>query len=216
MKRQLQQMAAAGPVTGSQGSQAAGVSKPGSSGVRSQAGESEGGRSGISSAMTSNYGYGGGASAYSGRGWEERNRFGEPTASTESLSMGPAKVFYETQQISPAPGQTHFQLAIELPRSNPTAPRVVLRDWPRQRMSQRWTRGGSLNPGQTTMTMAEFLDGEMEEKLVWIFGKSEYDKAVREGMRCVEEQGKEAEAASREKSRGTVKGGSVISGSSRS
>ncbi|KAJ3110025.1 hypothetical protein HDU96_006967 [Phlyctochytrium bullatum] len=91
-------------------------------------------------------------------------------------------VYFETQQIMPAPGQTYFQLVIE------EGGNVILRDWPRQRLSQKWTRNGYLNPGSTSMTVSEFLDGEMKEKLVWIFGEKVYEEAVNAAIKCVQEE----------------------------
>ncbi|KAJ3034244.1 hypothetical protein HDV00_005237, partial [Rhizophlyctis rosea] len=69
----------------------------------------------------------------------------------------------------------------ERPKSSKPDPRngvVVLRDWPKKRFSQKWTRNGP-NPGERRMTYEEFLQGELEERLVYIFGRDTYDAAVR-------------------------------------
>ncbi|KAJ3114746.1 hypothetical protein HK100_001565 [Physocladia obscura] len=81
------------------------------------------------------------------------------------------KVLFETQQIMPSPGTTYFQLVIETDR-------VLLRDWPRQRFSQKWTRDGSLNPGQKIIKIEDFLNKDSKAELVYIFGNEVYEKAV--------------------------------------
>ncbi|KAJ3391004.1 hypothetical protein HDU84_006676 [Entophlyctis sp. JEL0112] len=80
-------------------------------------------------------------------------------------------VLFETQQIMPAPGTTYYQLVIE-------SDRVLLRDWPRQRYSQKWTRDGALNPGQKVIKTEDFIDDELKTELVYIFGQETYDMAI--------------------------------------
>ncbi|KAI8617092.1 hypothetical protein BC830DRAFT_1115279 [Chytriomyces sp. MP71] len=87
------------------------------------------------------------------------------------MSLKKRDIVFETQQIMPAPGTTYFQLVVE-------SDRVLLRDWPRQRYSQKWTRNGGLNPGQKIISLESFIAGEKDEELVHIFGQDVYDKAV--------------------------------------
>ncbi|KAJ1531139.1 hypothetical protein HK096_008048, partial [Nowakowskiella sp. JEL0078] len=89
-----------------------------------------------------------------------------------NMSPGPTtfssrakKTLFSTQQVAPAPGTTYYQLVVQEKDS------ILLRDWPKQRMSQKWTRDGALNPGQVEITYSEFLDGELKEQLLWIFGE---------------------------------------------
>ncbi|KAJ3090817.1 hypothetical protein HK102_002560 [Quaeritorhiza haematococci] len=96
----------------------------------------------------------------------------QPDEIHEHLDRTHHDTIFETQTIAPAPGTTYYQLAVL------TGDRIVLRDWPRQRMSQKWTRDGALNPGQTAFTYEDFLAGEMKEKLVWIFGEHTYQIAL--------------------------------------
>ncbi|KAJ3062715.1 hypothetical protein HDU98_001425 [Podochytrium sp. JEL0797] len=78
---------------------------------------------------------------------------------------------FESQQIMPSPGQTYFQLVVQ-------SDRVLLRDWPRQRYSQKWTRDGGLNPGEKVYTISNFLRGEDEDQIIYVFGQEVYDKAI--------------------------------------
>nr|KAJ3423034.1 hypothetical protein HK105_004020 [Polyrhizophydium stewartii] len=54
---------------------------------------------------------------------------------------------------------------------------VVLRDWPRKRMSQSWSRSGMLNPGQKIVSFQDFLDGELKDELTYLFGEMKYRQA---------------------------------------
>ncbi|KAL2919716.1 hypothetical protein HK105_200630 [Polyrhizophydium stewartii] len=56
---------------------------------------------------------------------------------------------------------------------------VVLRDWPRKRMSQSWSRSGMLNPGQKIVSFQDFLDGELKDELTYLFGEMKYRQAVK-------------------------------------
>ncbi|KAJ3396978.1 hypothetical protein HDU92_001269 [Lobulomyces angularis] len=91
----------------------------------------------------------------------------------ESNKSYVSKYLFETQQIAPAPGTTYFQLVVKDENE------VLLRDWPRQRFSQKWTRNGQLNPGEVKVKIGDFVDGEMKEKLIWIFGVEIYNDALR-------------------------------------
>ncbi|KAJ3108636.1 hypothetical protein HDU97_000492 [Phlyctochytrium planicorne] len=110
---------------------------------------------------------------------EFESRDNVETGSVVSLN---SRAIFETQQIMPAPGQTYFQLVIE------NTGNVLLRDWPRQRMSQKWTRNGNLNPGCIKISVSEFLNGELKEKLVWIFGEKTYDEAINAAVKYVQEE----------------------------
>ncbi|KAI8814368.1 hypothetical protein BJ742DRAFT_787276 [Cladochytrium replicatum] len=81
------------------------------------------------------------------------------------------KTLFETQQIAPSPSLTYFQLVVQ-------EDRVLLRDWPRQRLSQKWTRSGTMNPGTTELSFEEFLRGELKDRLLWIFGEPLYNKCI--------------------------------------
>ncbi|KAJ3327664.1 hypothetical protein HDU76_011367 [Blyttiomyces sp. JEL0837] len=100
------------------------------------------------------------------------------SASSSTSSLNPNTLF-ESQQIMPAPGQTYFQIAVEKKR-------VILRDWPRQRLSQKWTRDGNLNPGQLVISLKDFVDGELKEKIVWIFGEEVYENALAAAREALE------------------------------
>ncbi|KAJ3210367.1 hypothetical protein HDU67_005359 [Dinochytrium kinnereticum] len=100
------------------------------------------------------------------------------------------KNYFESQQIMPAPGQTYYQLIIE------EGGIVLLRDWPRARLSQKWTRNGTINPGVSRMEVSEFLDGEMKERIIWIFGEKVYDEAINAAIRCVQEESEKMRARS--------------------
>ncbi|KAJ3228222.1 hypothetical protein HK099_005232 [Clydaea vesicula] len=44
---------------------------------------------------------------------------------------------------------------------------------------EKWTRNGQLNPGEVKVKIGDFVDGEMKEKLIWIFGVEIYNDALR-------------------------------------
>ena len=56
---------------------------------------------------------------------------------------------------------------------------MVLQDWPRKRLSQNWTRGGLINPSQKIYSFKEIMDGELEEQIIFIFGKEVYRKILK-------------------------------------
>ncbi|KAH6568965.1 hypothetical protein BASA62_005159 [Batrachochytrium salamandrivorans] len=62
--------------------------------------------------------------------------------------------------------------------SAPCYGRVVLRDWPRRRMSQSWSRNGMLNPSEKVLSYKEFLDGDLKDELIHIFGQEQYQNIV--------------------------------------
>ncbi|KAI8853992.1 hypothetical protein BC829DRAFT_413301 [Chytridium lagenaria] len=125
---------------------------------------------------------------YRGSEWGDSGENDRPIGSSGSISdvlefkQSEKKNYYETQTMMPAPGQTYFQLVIQ------EGGTILLRDWPRQRLSQKWTRDGTLNPGSTQITLSEFLDGELKEKLVWIFGEKVYEEAINAAIKCVQDE----------------------------
>lgn len=80
-------------------------------------------------------------------------------------------ILLEMQGTAPPPNNTlyHFQI-----HSNN---RVVLMDWPKQRLSQKWTREGGMNPNSTIVNFEDFIGGELKDELSRIFGKEFYEKA---------------------------------------
>ena len=56
----------------------------------------------------------------------------------------------------------------------------------------RWTRNGP-NPGERRMTYEDFLQGEMEERLVYIFGRDVYDAAIRAVQQVIADRRKSFE-----------------------
>lgn len=53
----------------------------------------------------------------------------------------------QTTYNSTAPGSTYYQLIVK------SKDLVILRDWPKMRMSQKWSRSGNFNPGEKKMTV---------------------------------------------------------------
>ncbi|KAJ3031495.1 UNVERIFIED_CONTAM: hypothetical protein HDU68_003436 [Siphonaria sp. JEL0065] len=105
------------------------------------------------------------------REWYTQNSKTDATGSTKRRTT-----LFETQQMMPSPGTTYFQLVVQNDR-------VLLRDWPRQRYSQKWTRDGGLNPGEKVYNTRFFIDGEDKDQLVYIFGMDVYDRAVKEAKK---------------------------------
>jgi hypothetical protein len=55
---------------------------------------------------------------------------------------------------------------------------IVLRDWPRKRMSQVWRRGGLVNPSEKIISFQDFCDGELNSQLITIFGQEKYNEIL--------------------------------------
>ena len=55
---------------------------------------------------------------------------------------------------------------------------VVLRDWPKKRMSQVWRRGGLVNPGERIISFQDFCDGELNSQLIAVFGQEKYNEIL--------------------------------------
>ncbi|KAI8924919.1 hypothetical protein BC831DRAFT_463144 [Entophlyctis helioformis] len=62
---------------------------------------------------------------------------------------------------------------------------VILRDWPRKRMSQTWSRSGMLNPSQKIISFQEFLDGELRDEITYIFGEEQYKNVLKSVKKAV-------------------------------
>lgn len=76
---------------------------------------------------------------------------------------------FEQQGEAPAPSQSYHQVVV-------TKTEVILRTWPKRRMSQTWTRDGSLNPTDAKVSYDDFLKGELQDQLKHIFGVKTLDK----------------------------------------
>jgi hypothetical protein len=76
---------------------------------------------------------------------------------------------FEQQAEAPAPSQSYHQVVV-------TKTEVALRTWPKRRMSQSWSREGSLNPTNTKVSYDEFLKGELQDQIKHIFGEKTFDK----------------------------------------
>jgi hypothetical protein len=88
------------------------------------------------------------------------------------ISSSPTKGLFEIQGLAPSPNNTFYQLVVQ-------ESEVVLNEWPRMRLSQRWTRNGGMNPQAKTVTAQEYLDGEWKQEITFIFGKDAYEKSVK-------------------------------------
>jgi len=73
---------------------------------------------------------------------------------------------YEIQGLEPSPGTTYHQIVVYSPLSNPKSRAqvarkegaVVLREWPRMRYSQKYSRDAGPNPAEVSYSYEEFLD----------------------------------------------------------
>lgn len=110
----------------------------------------------------------------------------------------PLRPVLDFQEEAPSPSQTMYQICVYpwkpavrnraksrtpsitgksvLNRDKMKYGCVVLRDWPRKRYSQAWTRGGAVNPSERVIAFDEFLDGEMDSQLISIFGQNRYNQ----------------------------------------
>ncbi|TPX32327.1 hypothetical protein SmJEL517_g04502 [Synchytrium microbalum] len=96
---------------------------------------------------------------------------------------------FESQMMSPSPGTTYFQVAVMADEG-----KVILRDWPRQRFSQKWTRDGALNPGQISETCENFVAGSLKDEITRIFGVETYDKVFKACENVVESKAQQVAA----------------------
>lgn len=55
---------------------------------------------------------------------------------------------------------------------------VILRTWPKRRMSQTWTRDGNLNPTDEKAPHDEFLKGELPDQIKQLFGAETLEKIL--------------------------------------
>jgi hypothetical protein len=86
---------------------------------------------------------------------------------------------WEVQSLAPAPSQTLFHLGVYLRNKEPANASeekciIVLRDWPRKRGSQHWTRTSQMNPGEKVITLSAFVNAEFKQELETIFGADTY------------------------------------------
>jgi hypothetical protein len=49
---------------------------------------------------------------------------------------------------------------------------------PKQRLSQKWSRDGAMNPSETKIDFHQFLKGEISNKLEEIFGEKVYQESI--------------------------------------
>ncbi|KAJ3258294.1 hypothetical protein HK103_003775 [Boothiomyces macroporosus] len=118
------------------------------------------------------------------------------------------------QELAPSPNQTFYQLVVypfqavaksrrnskkkdeedqpraELNRDKALKGCVILRDWPRKRMSQQWRRDGMVNPGERVISFDDFVDGEMDAQLITVFGQERYDQALQAVKKEIEKRNK--------------------------
>jgi hypothetical protein len=55
---------------------------------------------------------------------------------------------------------------------------VILRTWPKKRMSQTWTRDGTTNPSNLSFSYDDFLKGELQDQIKHIFGDNTLEKIL--------------------------------------
>lgn len=59
---------------------------------------------------------------------------------------------------------------------------LVLREWPRKRFSQVWSRDSQMNPSEIVLELHDVVQGEMRAHLTTIFGELKYER-LREAAR---------------------------------
>ena len=84
---------------------------------------------------------------------------------------------WEIQAMARSPSQTFYHLGVYL-KADKSAPKaiLILRDWPRKRYSQHWSRDSAMNPGEKVITFEEFQRGDYKQELTSIFGATDYQK----------------------------------------
>jgi len=110
----------------------------------------------------------------------------KPTLAKEDST----ECLFEIQGLEPAPGTTYHQIVVYAPLENPKSKNqmarkngaVVLREWPRLRYSQKYSRDAGPNPAEISFTYDEFLEivDELQK------GRSETELR-REKLRAIEE-----------------------------
>lgn len=78
---------------------------------------------------------------------------------------------FDMQIQAPAPSQSYHQVLV-------TMSDVILRTWPKRRLSQTWTRDGNLNPTNDKLSHDEFLKGELQDQVKHLFGAETLDKII--------------------------------------
>ncbi|KAJ3275395.1 hypothetical protein HDV01_000687 [Terramyces sp. JEL0728] len=124
------------------------------------------------------------------------------------------KPVVDFQEMAPSPNQTFYQLVVypfqavarsrrnskkkdeedqprvELNRDRALKGCVILRDWPRKRMSQHWRRDGMVNPSERVISFDDFVDGEMDAALITVFGQDRYDQTKEAVKKEIEKRNK--------------------------
>ncbi len=89
------------------------------------------------------------------------------------VNPAPSKaILLEVQGPAPSPNNTYYNLVIQ-------EDKVTLNEWPRMRLSQRWTRSGAMNPDTKVISSQDYLNGEWKEEMTFVFGKEMYEKSVK-------------------------------------
>jgi hypothetical protein len=77
-----------------------------------------------------------------------------------------SEYLFEIQGLEPSPGTTYHQIVVYAPLDNPKSKAqkarkngaVVLREWPRMRYSQKYSRDAGPNPAEISFPYEEFLE----------------------------------------------------------
>jgi len=77
-----------------------------------------------------------------------------------------SECLFEIQGLEPSPGTTYHQIVVYAPLDNPRSKAqkarkngaVVLREWPRMRYSQKYSRDAGPNPAEVSFPYEEFLE----------------------------------------------------------
>lgn len=93
----------------------------------------------------------------------------KPLLSFEALAPSPSQVYYQVLLIPFMPVKPNQQ----------QPGRLILRDWPRKRQSQNWSRNGALNPGERVVTFEEFINGDIDSIVQTVFGNDKFEELRR-------------------------------------
>lgn len=92
------------------------------------------------------------------------------------------KALWEAQHMGESPSQVYYHLGFYklndglTAESNDEKCQIVLRDWPRKRGSQSWSRSSNMNPSEKVISLTEFVSGDFKEQLTVIFGSKSYEE----------------------------------------
>ncbi|ORX80008.1 hypothetical protein BCR32DRAFT_269124 [Anaeromyces robustus] len=109
---------------------------------------------------------------YLSRGTTDTESYSSLTSSTSSLDKprlpkeDSIECLFEIQGLEPSPGTTYHQIVVYAPLENPKSRAqierkngaVVLREWPRLRYSQKYSRDAGPNPAEIKHSYEEFLE----------------------------------------------------------